>query len=122
MASQDLTIDFENKTIVNEFVKGKRLILQKVILACQCWVGDWFLDGDYGIPYDYRVDNKSLLLSDLQDIILGVKGVISLQDLDVKITYEGPRNTQKAFNINAIIVTEDEDVVIMNGIVPIIGS
>jgi hypothetical protein len=122
MASQDLTIDFENKTIINEFVKGKRLTLQKVILACQCWVGDWFLDGDYGIPYDYRVDNKSLLLSDLQDIILGVKGVISLQDLDVKITYEGPRNTQKAFNINATIVTEDEDVVIMNGIVPIIGS
>lgn len=122
MASQDLTIDFENKTIINEFVKGKNLILQKVILACQCWTGDWFLDGDYGIPYNYRVDNKSLLLSDLQDIILGVDGVISLQDLDVKITYEGIKNTQKAFNINATIVTEDEDVIIMNGVVPIIGS
>ena len=122
MASQDLTIDFENKTIINEFVKGKNLILQKVILACQCWTGDWFLDGDYGIPYSYRVDNKSLLLSDLQDIILGVDGVISLQDLDVKITYEGLKNTQKAFNINATIVTEDEDVIIMNGVVPIIGS
>ena len=122
MASQDLTIDFENKTIVNEFVKGKNLILQKVILACQCWIGDWFLDGDYGIPYNYRVDNKSLLLSDLQDIILGVDGVISLQDLDVKITYEGPKNTQKAFNITGTIITRDEDVVILNGLVPIIGS
>ena len=80
------------------------------------------MDGDYGIPYNYRVDNKSLLLSDLQDVILGVDGVISLQDLDVKITYEGIKNTQKAFNINATIVTEDEDVIIMNGVVPIIGS
>lgn len=122
MASQDLTIDFENKTIVNEFVKGKKLILQKVVLAVQCWTGDWFLDGDYGIPYDYRVDNKSLLLSDLQDIILGVDGVISLQDLDVKIVYEGPRNTQRAFNIKATIITQDEDVVLLNGLVPIIGS
>lgn len=122
MALQDLTIDFENKTIVNEFIKGKRLILQKVILAVQCWTGDWFLDGDYGIPYDYRVDNKSLLLSDLQDIILGVDGVISLQDLDVKIVYEGAKNTQKAFNITATIITQDEDVVLLNGLVPIIGS
>lgn len=122
MALQDLTIDFKNKTIVNEFIKGKRLILQKVILAVQCWIGDWFLDGDYGIPYDYRVDNKSLLLSDLQDIILGVDGVISLQDLDVKIVYEGAKNTQKAFNITATIITQDEDVVLLNGLVPIIGS
>lgn len=122
MASQDLTIDFENKTIINEFVKGKRLILQKVILAVQCWIGDWFLDGNYGIPYDYRVDNKSLLLSDLQDIILGVDGVISLQDLDVKIVYEGVRSTQKAFNIKSTIITQDEDVVLLNGLVPIIGS
>lgn len=122
MALQDLTIDFENKTIVNEFVKGKRLILQKVILAVQCWTGDWFLDGDYGIPYDYRVDNKSLLLSDLQDIILGVGGVISLQDLDVKVVYEGAKNTQKYFNITATIITQDEDVVLLNGLVPIIGS
>lgn len=122
MALQDLTIDFENKTIINEFVKGKRLILQKVILAVQCWTGDWFLDGNYGIPYDYRVDNKSLLLSDLQDIILGVEGVISLQDLDVKIMYEGSKNTQKAFNVKATIITQDEDVVILNGLVPIIGS
>ena len=61
-------------------------------------------------------------MSDLQDIILGVDGVISLQDIDVKITYEGPKNTQKAFNIKATIITQDEDVVILNGIVPIIGS
>ena len=122
MALQDLTLDFENKTIVNKFVKGKNLILQKVVLACQCWTGEWFLDGSYGTPYNYRLDNKSLLLADLQDIILGVDGVISLTDLDVKIVYEGARNTQKAFYITATIITEDEEVVILNGLVPIIGS
>ena len=121
MALKDLSLDFENKTITNQFIKGKKLILQKVILALQCWTGDWFLDGTYGIPYGLRLDNKSLLLADMQDIILSVDGVVSVQDLDVKITYDGERNTQKVFNIYALIITEDDEQVILNGLVPIVG-
>ena len=121
MALRDLSLDFENKTITNQFIKGKKLILQKVVLALQCWTGDWFLDGTYGIPYGLRLDNKSLLLADMQDIILSVDGVVSVQDLDVKITYDGERNTQKVFNIYALIITEDDEQVILNGLVPIVG-
>lgn len=121
MALIDLSLDFENKTITNQFIKGKKLILQKVVLALQCWTGDWFLDGTYGIPYGLRLDNKSLLLADMQDIILGVDGVVSIQDLDVKITYDGERKTQKVFNIYALIITEDDEQVILNGLVPIVG-
>lgn len=121
MALRDLTLNFEDKTITNEFLKNKNLVLQKVILALQCWTGDWFLDGTYGIPYGLRLDNKSLLLADMQDIILGVDGVVSIQDLDVKITYDGERKTQKVFNIYALIITEDDEQVILNGLVPIVG-
>lgn len=121
MALRDLSLDFENKTITNQFIKGKKLILQKVVLALQCWTGDWFLDGTYGIPYGLRLDNKSLLLADMQDIILSVDGVVSVQDLDVKITYDGERKTQKVFNIYALIITEDDEQVILNGLVPIVG-
>ena len=121
MALRDLTLNFEDKTITNEFLKNKKLVLQKVILALQCWTGDWFLDGTYGIPYGLRLDNKALLLADMQDIILSVDGVISVQDLDVKITYEGERKTQKVFNISALIITEDDEQVILNGLVPIVG-
>lgn len=122
MALQDLSLDFETKTITNEFMKGKRLILQKVILALQCWTGDWFLDGTYGISYGLRLENKSLLLADIQEIIMSVDGVVSIQDLDVKITYDGVRNTQKVFNITATIITKDDEQITLNGIVPIVGS
>lgn len=121
MALKDLTLNFEDKTITNEFLKNKQLVLQKVILALQCWAGDWFLDGAYGIPYGLRLDNKALLLADMQDIVLGVDGVVSVQDLSVKITYEGERKTQKIFEIYALIVTEDDEQVILNGLVPIVG-
>ena len=121
MALRDLTLNFEDKTITNEFLKNKKLVLQKVILALQCWSGDWFLDGNYGIPYNLRLDNKALLLADMQDTILNVEGVVSIQDLNVKITYEGERKTQKVFEISALIVTQDDEQVILNGLVPIVG-
>lgn len=121
MALRDLTLNFEDKTITNEFLKNKKLVLQKVVLALQCWTGDWFLDGTYGIPYSLRLDNKALLLADMQDIILNVDGVVSVQDLSVKTTYEGERKTQKVFEIYALIVTEDDEQVILNGLVPIVG-
>lgn len=122
MALQDLTLDFENKTIINEFMKGKQLILQKVILALQCWTGDWFLDGTYGISYGLRLENKSLLLADMQEIILSVDGVVSVENLKVKITYDGVRNTQKCFNVSGTIITQDDEQVTLNGLVPIVGS
>lgn len=121
MTLRDLTLNFEDKTITNEFLKNKKLVLQKVILALQCWSGDWFLDGNYGIPYGLRLDNKALLLADMQDVILNVDGVVSVQDLNVKITYEGERKTQKVFEISALIITQDDEQVILNGLVPIVG-
>ena len=121
MALRDLTLNFEDKTVTNEFLKNKKLVLQKVILALQCWSGDWFLDGNYGIPYGLRLDNKALLLADMQDVILNVDGVVSVQDLNVKITYEGERKTQKVFEISALIITQDDEQVILNGLVPIVG-
>lgn len=122
MALQDLTLNYENKTITNQFIKGKNLIIQKVVLALQCWTGDWFLDGDFGISYNLRLDNKSLLLADIQEVILSVEGVISVQNLDIKIVYVGENKTQKAFEITADITTRDEEQVIFNGLVPIIGT
>lgn len=122
MALQDLTLDFKNKKIINRFLKGKHLILQKVVLALQCWVGDWFLDGDYGIKYGVRLENESLLLADIQDVIKSVDGVVAVHDIETKITYDGERFTQKVLNINATIITEDNEQFILNGLTVIVGS
>lgn len=121
MAKQDLTLDFDKKTINNTFSKGRNLIIQSIILALQCWSGDWFLDGDIGIPYDLRLANKSLLVADIQDVILSVDGVTSVQDIIVKTTYEGENKNQKAFYITATITTIDEEQITLNNLVPIIG-
>ena len=121
MALKDLILNYENKTITNQFVKGKNLIIQKVVLALQCWTGDWFLDGNFGIPYNLRLDNKSLLLADAQDIILSVDGVISVQNLDIKTIYIDESRKQKGFSITASITTKDEEQVILNGLIPVVG-
>lgn len=121
MALKDLILNYENKTITNQFTRGKNLIIQKVILALQCWTGDWFLDGDFGIPYNLRLDNKSLLLADAQEVILSVDGVISVQNLDIKTVYIGDNQKQKAFEITANLTTRDEEQVILNGLVPVVG-
>lgn len=121
MALRDLALNYENKTINNSFVKGRNLIIQSIVLALQCWAGDWFLDGDIGIPYDLRLANKSLLVADIQDVILSVDGVTSVQDIVVKTVYEGENKNQKAFYITATVTTIDEEQITLNNLVPIIG-
>lgn len=122
MALRDLTLNFEDKTISNTFKKGKELIIQKVILALQCWLGDWYLDGLDGIDYEKRMYNKSLLLADTQSTILSVDGVVSVQNIEAKIDYDGPNKTLKVFKINADIITEDTEQVVLNGLIPIVGT
>lgn len=122
MAIQDLTLNFDDKTISNTFIKGKQQVLQAVVLALQCWAGDWFLDGEIGIAYNLRLDNKSLLLADIQEVILGVEGVQSLKNLKIEVGYQGPKKTQKVFYITGDITTEDEQQVFLNGLVNIVGS
>lgn len=119
---QDLTLNFDDKTINNTFLTGRQLIIQKVVLALQCWTGDWFLNGDYGISYGLRLENKALLVADLQDIILGVEGVTSVEDIKVNVRYgDTTHKRQKYFDISAVITTEDTEQVQLNGLVPIIG-
>lgn len=119
---QDLTLDFENKTISNTFLKDRDLIIQQVQLAIQCWTGDWFLDDEYGIDYDLRLKNKALLIADLEEIILSVDGVISVENIEVKTKYgDLTHKRQKYFDISVTISIQGGQEVLMNGLVPIVG-
>lgn len=119
----DLELDYETKKIKNNFIKGKQLIMQRVVLALQCWVGDWFLDGEYGIPYDLRIDNKGLLLADAQSIILGVEGVSSVKDLDLKVTYgDMQHKSQRIFHITGTVETIDNEIGVLNDLIPVVGE
>lgn len=115
---KDLKLDYENKTVINQFIKGKEQIVQAVILSLQCWAGDWYLDGDFGIEYDLRLDNRALLLADIEEVIMSNEGVISVQDLDVKVKYD---ENIRYFDITGSISTQEEQV-IFNGLIPVIGA
>lgn len=115
---QDLTLDFDKKIIINSYLTKKNLIMQKVVLALQCWSGDWFLDGDFGIPYDIRANNKSLLTADIQDIIMSVDGVNGIKNLDIKSRVQDGKRT---IYINAFIITTEDEIIEFNGLVPILG-
>lgn len=119
---QDLTLNFDDKTITNSFLGYKRLIIQKVRLALQCWLGDWFLNPDFGIPYDARLQNKSLLIADIEEIILGVEGVASVQDTSVKTIYKNPTLKQgKSYLISTTVITDAYEEIEMNELIPMIG-
>ena len=119
---QDLTLNFNDKTITNTFLGYKRLIIQKVILALQCWLGDWFLNPDYGIPYDARLQNKSLLIADIEEIIKGVEGVASVQDTSVQVLYSNPTRKQgKSYKIQTTVITDTYEEIELNELIPMIG-
>lgn len=115
---RSLKLDFENKKISNEFIKSEELIIQEIILALQCWAGDWFLDGTQGIEYDLRLIDKGLLLADVKNIILSNDNVLSVQDLDIKSTKE---DGILVFNITGTLNLVEQEEVIFNGLIPIIG-
>lgn len=119
---RDLILDFENKTLNNNYLTGKNLIIQKVVLAIQCWAGDWFLDSDYGIPYGTRLQNKSLLIADIEETIMSVEGVTSVQDTTVEIVYgDFNRKSQRQYKINTTVITDTYEEVELNGLIPMIG-
>lgn len=115
---KDLRLDYTNKKIINEFIKGNELVVQSVILSLQCWLGDWYLDGDFGTPYDERTNNKSMLLADIEEVILSNDGVSSVQNLTIDVVKD-----DKIFNfkINGNIILKNKELVELNGLIPAIG-
>ena len=53
---KDLRLDFENKTIINEYIDNQERILQQIKLAVRSWKKDFFINEDFGEIDDN--DNK----------------------------------------------------------------
>lgn len=119
---RDLTLDFDNKTINNNYITGRNLIIQKIKLAIQCWAGDWFLDGSYGVPYGTRLQNKSLLIADIEDVIMSIEGITSVQDTTVETVFDNPnKKSQRQYKIYTTIITDTYEEIELNGLIPMIG-
>ena len=60
---KDLKLDFVNKKVINELIDKKDRVIQQIRLAVNVWVGDWFLDEDFGV-YDLAdVENVPFIVT-----------------------------------------------------------
>lgn len=124
---KDLTLDFDNKRIINSFITNKDLVLQQVKVVVQVWYNDWYLDYYSGIDYKARFANKPMLLADLENAILSINGVTGVRDLNIVEDYINlssniqARTKTKVYNITGTISLLNENIEIKNGEVTIMG-
>lgn len=124
---KDLTLDFDNKRIINSFITNKDLVLQQVKVVVQIWYNDWYLDYYSGIDYKTRFTNKPMLLADLENAILSIDGVTGVRDLNIVESYINlssniqARTRTKVYNITGTISLLNENIEIKNGEVTIMG-
>lgn len=75
-------------------IKGADRVRQNVLIKLRLWVGEWFLDTEFGTPYIEKILGKRLSLSGavaaLKKAILEVNDV---QDI-TKFNYEFNRQTR----------------------------
>lgn len=124
---KDLTLDFDNKRIINSFITNKDLVLQQIKVVVQVWYNDWYLDYYSGIDYKTRFANKPMLLADLENAILSIDGVTGVRDLNIVEDYINlssniqARTKTKVYNITGTISLLNENIEIKNGEVTIMG-
>ena len=102
---KDLQLDFINKKVINNFIDKKERVSQQIRLAVNVWVGDWFLDEDFGIDYDLCWGNQQMMENYVRGQIEQVSGVKSIQSFTIeKIS----NDTQVYFKIDATVVLDGE--------------
>ena len=103
------------------YVREQKAIELDIQMRLYEWFNDCFFALQKGIDWKTRLgahNQKQLLDNDIQEVILSVDGVVSVQNIEVELLYE---DKQQFFSINALIVTQDDEQIIYNGLVPIIG-
>lgn len=118
---KDLKLNYGTKTVNNTFINGNELIIQSIVLALQCWLGDWYLNSDYGIDYENKLGNVSILIADMKEMILSCRGVTSVKNIRIKKMYENTNKTQMYVIVNADITLEDNEQVLFEELIPIVG-
>lgn len=81
---KDLKLDFINKKMLNEIVNKKERIVQQIIVAVRSWIGDFFLNENFGIDYDNSWGNTLLLELYIREQVEAIDGVFVVNSIDVK--------------------------------------
>ncbi len=111
---KDLKLDFENKTIINEYVNNKDRVLQQIKVAVKVWLGDWALDEGFGVDYDSSWGNDLTMSTYIQAQIKQVPGVSSIESFSIEKNTDDELDIQ--YIIDAKIKFENNILVISEGI------
>ena len=69
-------------------ISGAEKVAQSVGIRLRCWLGEWFLDLDHGVPYLTNVlgrQRPEMVEAVLRQQVLGVDGVTSIIAFDLAI-------------------------------------
>lgn len=103
---KDIKIDFVNDKILDEYIEGKDRIVQQIIVACRSWLGDFFLNEDFGVDYDNSWSNDQIMSSSIRQQIEAIPDVESVNKVSV-VKSKDSRDEYK-FTVNAEIVYNNE--------------
>lgn len=87
LALDPLTGDLDVRNLDLYIIKGADRVRQQLSIKLKLWVGEWFLDTEFGTPYLERVLGKQLSLAGasaaLKESILEVNDVDSITSFNV---------------------------------------
>lgn len=99
---KDLKLDFQNKKMLNATVDEKERVHQQIIVGVRSFLGDFFLNDNYGINYSNCWSNPNLTKIFIKEQIEAISGVISVASIEVKKSTD----KYKTLIINATVKTE----------------
>ena len=81
---KDILLDFQNKKLLNEYVDNQNRVAQQIKVIVRSWLGDFFLNANYGVNYDDCWGSPNLMKAYLEQQIKTVDGVVAVNSLTVE--------------------------------------
>lgn len=82
--------DLDTSTLDLRLADGAEQVKQQLLIKLKLWVGEWFLDTEFGTPYLQQILGKQLTLSGaiaaLRKSILEVEGVTQIVTLSYRFS------------------------------------
>jgi len=107
---KDIQLDFNNKKIINNLIDKKDRVSQQIRIAVNVWIGDWFLNEDFGVDYDNSWGNILLMETYIKDQIRQVSGISSIKSFKIEKLLGSDEKIQ--FKIDAILIYKNDIITI----------
>lgn len=98
---KDIELDFINKKMKNKYVDDQDRIAQHIKVAVRSWLGDFFINNQFGVDYDNCWGDKALMKSLIVNQIEQIEGVFSVNNATISNKKDSENNV--VFEFSAIV-------------------